>query len=179
MTTQRTLLAFAGSFRSGSLSHALLKGYDGALPPTWTLKLCDYRSVPLYNGDVDGGPAVEAVKTAITEADALVFSAPEYNYSIPGVLKNMIDWASRPAYKSPLSGHRAGLMTLSGGVSGGARAQQHLKTILLGTATAIYTAPEMLIPNAASAFEGGVLTDEKVRAQVERYLCGLCEWAER
>ena len=124
-TKPLTILAIPGSLRARSLNRAALRAAQTLTPPGVTLELVELADIPLYNGDIDndGGPApVRAFKQRITAADGLLIATPEYNYSIPGVLKNAIDWASRPAYKSPLAGKPVAMFGAAGGFVGGARA---------------------------------------------------------
>ena len=122
---------------------------------------------------------VAAFTQAVADADAVVFVTPEYNYSIPGVLKNAIDWASRPAFNSVLTGKPAGVLTAAMSPVGGARAQMHLKDILSSTLTPVYTSPDYLLPLAHEAFnDKGELTDATALRRLKRYLSGLIDWVD-
>jgi chromate reductase len=126
------------------------------------MELLPLDDVPLYNGDLDGEtppPAVKRLKTAIAEADGLVICSPEYNYGIPGVLKNAIDWASRPGFASPLKDKLALIMTASPGTAGGVRAQAQIRDALSAT-LARPLRQQIAIANAANRIQDGRLVDE-------------------
>ncbi len=175
------LLGIAGSLRAASWHQRLLTEAAAMLPGGVTLERQPIDMLPHYNADLDGEnppAAVVALREAISAADALLFMTPEYNYSIPGVLKNAIDWASRPAYKSPLAGKPAGVITSSPGAIGGARAQAHLKLVLAGTLTPVYPAPELALSSVATLFDDeGRLADADTRKRLQRYLDGFVAWA--
>lgn len=175
------ILALPGSLRAGSTSAALLRQAADVAPEGLKVTLGSI-DLPLYNQDLDvapGPPQVAALKRAIDEADGLLIATPEYNYSVPGPLKNAIDWASRPAYQSVLAHKPVGVLGTSHGASGSARAQGHLKQILLGTISEVFPHPEFLLPGAHSAFEDGQLRDEDTRAALGRYMTRFAEWLSR
>src|SRR4051812_25627965 len=122
------VLGIAGSLRRESYNRGLLEAARRAAPASMTIDIFDLAGIPLYNADEDTDerrPAeVIRLKQAIAEASALLFVTPEYNHSVPGVLQNAIDWASRPGNNSVLKGKPAGMMSASPGAIGGARAQQ-------------------------------------------------------
>lgn len=140
-------------------------------------------TIPSYNGDVEakGDPApVAAFKRAIKESDALLIATPEYNYGIPGVLKNAIDWASRPPRKSVLNGKPVAIMGASPGGGGTARAQLALRQSFVFTQTYALLQPEVLVPRAHEKFNAdGRLEDEPTRQFVRQLLDALAEWAQR
>ncbi len=168
-----SIRALSGSLREGSLNTALLRAAAELAPSGVIIELLDYRAVPFYDADLGTPPEVERVKAAITEADALLISTPEYNYSVPGVLKNVLDWASRPAYRSPLRGKPVAVLSAAPGQIGGARAQQHLKTILLGTASPVFAWPEFLLSRSKERIVDGRLVDEKSRELLGALLAGF------
>jgi chromate reductase len=148
-----------------------------------TIDFFDLSPIPLYNADVqaqgDPGPVV-ALKAAIREADALLIATPEYNYSIPGVLKNAIDWASRPPDMSPLNGKPVAIMGVSTGSFGTARAQMHLRQVCVLTNMLPLNRPEVLVFRAQEKFDAeGQLMDETTRQFVRTLLEGLAEWTSR
>ena len=156
------LLGFSGSLRRASYSTAVLRTLLDDLRQEVEASTFDIGSLPHYNADLDGDAApdsVHALKTAIRAADALLFVTPEYNYGMPGVLKNAIDWASRPGYQSVLRSKPAVIISTSGGAIGGARATQQLKLTLLATVTRVLPWPEVFITNAGSKIAEGRLTD--------------------
>ena len=174
------LLAISGSLRRESLNGYLLGAVKECLPQDVELATADIGSLPLYNEDLDGDSKPEPVVRligAIAAADGLVIATPEYNYGIPGGLKNAIDWASRPAYRSVLAHRPTLIMSASKSPIGGARAQAQLKNVLLATLTPVFTAPELTVPAAQKVFtEDGVLTDDSVRRKLERLVGDYCAW---
>jgi chromate reductase len=143
----------------------------------------DLVDLPLYNGDVeaDGDPApVAAFKRAIAAADALLIASPEYNHCVPGVLKNAIDWASRPARASVLTGKPVAIMGASTGSGGTARAQAHLRDGLAYTNGLVLPLPEVLVPLAAERFDAeSNLSDTATRDEVRDLLVSLASWTRR
>jgi len=143
----------------------------------------DLIDLPLYNGDVEaeGDPEpVAALKRAIGAADALLIASPEYNHCIPRVLKNAIDWASRPARASVLTGKPVAIMGASTGPGGTARAQAHLQDGLAYTNGLVLPLPEVLVPRAADKFDAeGVLIDPVTRDEVRDLLVSLAAWTRR
>ena len=139
------ILLLSGSFRKNSASLAIFKTVESLLPKTSTP---DLQQLPFYNEDLDNISKPEAVTHFITSvelADGIIICTPEYNHSIPAVLKNAIDWASRPAFKSPLKDKPVSIITQAGSPVGGARAQAHLKLVLDSTLSKIHMRHEMLI----------------------------------
>ena len=132
--------------------------------------------MPLYNADRDGGSGVERLRQAVGAADAVLIATPEYNYSIPGVLKNAIDWASRPAYASPFRDKPTGVLSAAASFVGGARAQQHLKTVLLGMGTPVFPWPELLVGAAHTKVEDGEIRDEATLRLLGQYMAGFEGW---
>jgi chromate reductase len=176
------LAGVAGSLRKGSLNRALLRAVAETLPPTATMEIFDgLAAIPTFDPDShDEPPSVVAWKDAIANADALVIATPEYNYSIPGVLKNAIDWASRPPPKSPLRGKPVGIISAATGISGGMRAQLHLRQILVFTNSPAMLQPEVIIPRAQERFDAtGTLTDASTRELLGRFGVALVEWVAR
>ena len=175
------ILGISGSLRAGSYNTLLLQNAAARLESPHRLAIHSLEGIPLYNEDLedDQRPApVQGLLDAIEGADALLFATPEYNHSVSGVLKNALDWASRPAFKSVLTGKPAGVLTAAMSPVGGARAQMHLKDILSSTLTPVYTAPDYLLPMAHEAFnDKGELTDANAIRRLKRYLSGLVDWA--
>lgn len=169
------VLGIAGSLRERSLNRALLRAAAELTPETMEIRIFDgLREIPPYDADVEergAPPPVAALREAIAAADGLLFVTPEYNYGIPGVLKNAYDWASRPAKSSVLLGRPAALMGASGGMSGTARAQLALRQAMVFTRTPAMPGPEVLVARAAERFDDDLrLTDEKTRAFVADFL---------
>jgi chromate reductase, NAD(P)H dehydrogenase (quinone) len=178
-----SVLGLAGSLRARSYNRALLEAAREAAPPGLRLTVHDLDDLPLYNGDLDTDDLrpepVTRLKAAIAEADALLIATPEYNHGVPGVLHNALDWASRPARRSPLAGKPVGVMGASSGVVGTARAQEQLKLLLLSTLALPLPYPAVLVGRAAEKFEDGRLTDERTREFLAEYLRQLEAWARR
>ena len=171
------VLGIAGSLRAGSYNRALLRAARELAPAGVELEEFDLRELPFYDGDVeaagDPGPVAE-LKQAILDADALVIATPEYNRGVPGVLKNAIDWASRPALASPLAGKPVAIMGASTGMGGTARAQQQLRDALEFPGAVVIQQPEVLVPEAYMRFDAeGRLVDEQTREQVAELLSTL------
>jgi chromate reductase len=178
------VIGIAGSLRERSYNRALLRAACELSPPTMTIEVWDrLREIPPYDADVEarGDPEpVAALKHAIRAADALLVVTPEYNYSVPGVLKNAIDWASRPPGKSVLNGKPAAIMGATPGQTGTARAQLQLRQSFVFTETLALLRPEVLVNRAAEKFdERGSLVDEKTRGHVRSLLEALVAWTAR
>jgi chromate reductase len=173
----------AGSLRRGASNRSLLRAAAELAPERMTITLFDrLGEVPLYDADVEaqGDPeAVVALKSAIREADALLIATPEYNHGVPGVLKNAIDWASRPPSATVLAGKPAALIGASPGRTGTARAQLMLRASLVSTQTPVLLGPELLIGEAQKKFaEDGSLADEPTRKFLRAHLERLLAWVE-
>lgn len=156
------LLCFSGSLRAASTSSAVVATLRERLNGVAATSRFDIGSLPHYNADLEPPETVQALKAEIAAADGLVVVTPEYNYSVPGVLKNAIDWASRPAYASVLKDKPVFVASVSGGALGGVRAQSHLKYILTGTLAKVFVWQEVIVPNANVKVEAGRLTDQAV-----------------
>ena len=175
------ILGISGSLRVESFNTRLLKAASELLREEGAvIDIHDIARIPLYNSDLDGNtrpePAADLIE-AISTADGLLFATPEYNYSISGVLKNAIDWASRPAFNSCLTGKPCAVLSASMSTLGGARAQVHLKDILLGTLSPLYMAPDFLLASAHKAFDtNGGLVDQKTKDFLKQYLHGYIIW---
>ena len=178
------VLGLAGSLRRASYNRGLLRAARDLAPDDMTIEIWDrVGEIPFYDADLEarGDPApVADLKAAIAAADALLVATPEYNYGIPGVLKNAIDWASRPAGKSPLKGKPAAIMGATPGQTGTARAQLALRQAFVFTETFALLRPEVLVNRAGEKFDAdGELTDEKTREFVRSLLQALAEWTIR
>ncbi|MBX3247294.1 MAG: NAD(P)H-dependent oxidoreductase [Myxococcales bacterium] len=161
------LLGFSGSLRRRSFNTALLRATAELAPEGVTLTLADYRDVPLYDGDLETPASVERLKAEVAAADGVIIATPEYNYGIPGPLKNVLDWLSRPAYQSVFRDKPVAILGAAPGVVGTARAQGQLKQVLLGMASEVFPWPEVLVGSCAARFDDSLaLTDEKTREVV-------------
>lgn len=174
-----SILGFAGSLRQGSYNRALLRAAGELLPVGVALETFDLAPIPLYNEDVrkQGFPkSVQDFRERITAADALLIVTPEYNYSIPGILKNAVDWASRPP-DQPLNGKPVALMGATASTWGTVRAQLHLRQVCVYTNMHPLNKPEVLVAHAKEKFdESGKLTDEGTRGFVRDLLEALRDW---
>lgn len=178
------VLGFAGSLRFGSFNRALLRAAVELAPEGMRIGTFDLADLPPFNADLDldgmRPDSVELFKDRIRAADALLIATPEYNYSVSGVLKNAIDWASRPAQGSPLERKAVALMGASGGDSGTARAQLALRQSFVFTNTFVLNKPEVLVRRARERFDEDLrLTDEPTRRFVRSLLEALVQWVER
>jgi chromate reductase len=156
------ILGISGSLRRESFSGAVLRALQEAAGELAAIEIFPLASVPLYNADLDGEQKPEpvvALKAAIRDCDGLILVSPEYNYGIPGVLKNAIDWASRPGYHSVLKDKPVLLMASSIGAVGGARAYAQLRQTLSSTLSRIVAMPDVLIGQVQAKVQDGRLTD--------------------
>lgn len=168
------------SFNRGLMLAAIEVGRDAGLEIHLFDRLAE---LPIYNADIDVDESlpepVAQLKRAIGEADGLLIASPEYNYSVPGGLKNAFDWASRPAGKSPLNRKPAALMGASTGMSGTIRAQLALRQAFLFTDTFAMLQPEVLIPRCADRFDSnGILTDQSTRDLIARQMQKFAIWID-
>jgi chromate reductase len=165
-----SLLGICGSLRKASINRTLLRVIGESLTDGATLTIWDSLDLPIFNADSTEPERVVALKQAIADADGVVFSVPEYNYSIPGGLKNAFDWVSSPPSRSPLRGKPVAMVGATSGMSGTIRAQLHLRQILLFSDAQVLGQPEILIARAHERFdEAGRLTDESTRAFLAKF----------
>jgi chromate reductase len=182
MASEIKVLGIAGSLRKASFNRAALKAAQGLMPAGSNLEIFDLPDVPGFNQDQEKNPPVQItnLKSRIRAADAVLFVTPEYNYSIPGVLKNTIDWASRPYADNAWKGKPAAVMGASIGALGSARAQYHLRQCLVFLDMPVVTQPEVMIGHAADKFDAeGNFKDEKGKELIGKLLAALCELARR
>ncbi len=176
MDTPITILGISGSLRKLSINSGLLRAARELAPEGVTIETFDLTGIPPFNQDDEATPParVTEFKARIRAADAILFSTPEYNYSIPGVLKNAIDWASRPYGDSAWAGKPAAVMGASPGAQGTARAQYHLRQCFVFLNMPAVNQPEVLISLAAQRCDvEGNLMDEKSRQVVARLVVAL------
>jgi chromate reductase len=177
-------MGIAGSLRRGSYNRSLLIAAQELAPPLMTIVVFPLDEIPFYNADYDADhlrpPEVTRMKQTVAEADALLIATPEYSHSVPGVLQNAIDWASRPGLKSPLAGKPVAIMGASGGAIGTARAQEQLKLVLMSTLALVMPHAGVLVGQAAIKFDAsGALVHEPTRQFVAQCLSDLEAWARR
>ena len=176
------ILGIAGSLRRDSYNRAALRAATKLVPEGAVLETFELDDIPLFNQDEDLDPPAKVVelKQRIREADAILIVTPEYNYSVPGVLKNAIDWASRPYGDSAWNGKPAAMMGATIGNLGTARAQYHLRQIMVFLNMFPINQPEVMIGNAAARFDqDGNLIDEATVDHIRQLLQNLVEWTRR
>ena len=176
------ILGIAGSLRNKSYNRAALRAATQLVPEGATIDVFELDGIPGFNQDEEQNPPAKIVelKRLVREADAILIVTPEYNYSIPGVLKNAIDWASRPYGDSAWNGKPAAIMGASVGTIGTARAQYHLRQMMVFLNMFPINQPEVMIGNASERFDAaGNLTDEATKEFVRQLLQNLVEWTSR
>ena len=176
------ILGLAGSLRKASFNRAALRAAQSLVPAGATLEILDLPDLPGFNQDNEKSPpaAVTDMKAKIRAADAILLVTPEYNYSVPGVLKNAIDWASRPYGDSAWKGKPVAIMGASVGALGTARAQYHLRQCFVFLDMPAVNQPEVMISAAATKFDqSGNLTDDMARKLIGQLLTNLCDLVRR
>lgn len=182
MTKPINILGIAGSLRRQSYNRSALRAAQELAPAGVTVNNFELDGIPAFNEDEEKNPPaiVVELKKQIRSADALLIVTPEYNYSVPGVLKNAIDWASRPYGDSAWSGKPAAIMGASIGSIGTARAQYHLRQIFVFLNVFPINQPEVMIGNASERFDAnGNLTDDETRGFIRKLLQELVDWTAR
>ncbi|HWK64620.1 MAG TPA: NADPH-dependent FMN reductase [Rhizobiaceae bacterium] len=155
-----SILCLSGSLRAASSSKAVVETICKKLAGEASFSRFNIGSLPHYNADLDPLPeTVTSLKAAISAADGMIIVTPEYNYGVPGVLKNAIDWASRPGYASVLKHKPVFIASVSGGALGGVRAQAHLKNILSGVLARTFVWQEVVVTHANTKVKDGMLAD--------------------
>ncbi len=177
------ILGFAGSLRAGSYNRSLLRATTDLMPEDVELEIFDIGDIPAFNQDIerDMMPAkVKEFKSKVRDADAILIATPEYNYSVPGVLKNAIDWASRPYGDNPFNEKPVAIMSASVGMLGGARAQYHLRQIFVFLNMHPINAPEVIVTFAQDKFDSsGKLVDENTKKFLRQLLQNLIDWTRQ
>lgn len=176
------ILGFAGSLRKGSYNRSLLQAARELLPKGATLEIFELNGIPLYNQDLENEPPerLKEFKAKIKAADAILIATPEYNYSIPGVLKNAIDCASRPYGDNAFEHKPVAIMGASIGFAGSARAQYHLRQCFVFLTCFALNQPEVMVPFAQEKIDSnGKLTDQKTRENIKELLQSLIDWTRK
>jgi chromate reductase len=177
------ILGFAGSLRRASYNRGLIRAAVELAPNGIKVDVFDLGDLPLYNQDVEdaGEPAaIVAFKQAIAQADALLVATPEYNHGVPGVLKNAIDWASRPRVTSPLRDKAVAVLGASPGRGSTARAQAQLRDAFVFSGACVMPLPELLVGSAGEHFDQDAnLTDPALRASLVELIAALRAWTLR
>jgi chromate reductase len=176
------ILGFAGSLRKQSYNKAILAAAVEMVSENTTLEIFDLEGIPPFNQDLERQPPdrVKEFKSRIRAADAILIATPEYNYSIPGVLKNAIDWASRPYGDNAFDGKPVAVMGASVGTLGTARAQYDLRRSFVFLNMFPLNQPEVMVPVVQDKVDdNGKLTDEKTRKKIKELLQNLVAWTQR
>lgn len=179
--SQYTIAVIVGSLRKDSFNRSLANALIRLAPQEFAFKTIEIGDLPLYNQDDDGNPApaVKRLKTEIASADGLLFVTPEYNRSMPGVLKNAIDHASRPYGQSAWVGKPAGVLGISGGVIGTALAQQHLRNVLAYLDVPTMGQPEAFIQFKEGLFNADGSIGEASRQFLQGWMDRFVTWVKR
>jgi len=176
------ILGISGSLRRGSYNSAALRAAQELAPRDMRIDSADIASIPLYNEDVKQQgfpPPVEELRRRVKEADGVLLVTPEYNYSIPGVLKNAIDWVSRPP-EQPFDGKPIAIMGASPSALGTGRAQYHLRQCFVFLNGLVLNRPEVMIAQAQNKFDAeGKLTDQTTRDFLAAMLTAFAAWVRR
>lgn len=177
------ILGIAGSLRKDSFNKAALKAAVLLMPKNAKLEIYgSLADIPPFNADYESDPpdSVKKLKKMVKNADAILFVTPEYNYSVPGVLKNAIDWASRPSGDNSWNGKAVAVMGAASGMIGSARAQYHLRQIFVFLNMFAVNRPEVMIPFAAQKFnEKGNLVDEEAKENIRKLLLSLVKLSKQ
>ncbi|MBI2849902.1 MAG: NAD(P)H-dependent oxidoreductase [Chloroflexi bacterium] len=182
MDKEIKILGFAGSLRKGSYNKAILRAAVELVPPDASLEIFDLEGIPPFNQDLELSmpDRPKEFKAKIRQADAILFVTPEHNFSIPGVLKNAIDWASRPYGDNAFDGKPAAIMSASPSMLGGARAQYHLRQALVFLNMYPLNRPEVFVTLADQKIDAqGRLTDEKTKEFIKGLLEALIAWTKK
>ncbi len=182
MSQNISILGFAGSLRKGSYNKSLLRAALEMVPADAELEIFDIEGIPPFNQDLENQPPekVKEFKAKIRAADAILIATPEYNYSMPGVLKNAIDNASRPYGDNAFDGKPVAIMGASIGMLGTARSQYHLRQSLVFLNMYPLNQPEVMVPFAQEKIDqNGRVIDQKTRAKIRELLEALVTWTRR
>jgi len=182
METKLKILGFAGSLRIASYNKSLLRAAANLMQEDTNLEIFDIYGIPAFNQDTENNmpEKVKDFKSKIREADAILIATPEYNYSVPGVLKNAIDFATRPYGDNPFNEKPVAIMSASVGMLGGARAQYHLRQIFVYLNMHPINGPEVIVPFAQNKFDtSGNLVDENTQMFVRQLLQNLVNWTRK
>lgn len=175
-------VGLSGSLRKASFNTGLLRAAQELAPNDMSIEIASIAELPIYNEDlrmdIDFPDAVLKLRASITEADAVLIATPEYNYSVPGALKNALDWVSR-GNTQPFDGKAVAIMGAAASTLGTSRAQYHLRQILVFLNAHPLNRPEVFVARANERFENGRLTDEATRTLIADQLVALKAWVDR
>ena len=179
MADKIKILAFGASFRKGSYSRIVQSSLKALAPDNTTLSEFDLEGIPIFNQDFESDlPArVKEFKAAIEGSDAILIVTPEYNYSVPGYLKNALDWATRPYGSNSFEGKAAAIISASPGMLGGSRANYHLRQCFVFMNVRALNRPEAIISQVDQKIKDNVLADEKTKDVLKRLLQSLASLA--
>lgn len=180
--SQVKILGFAGSLRRGSYNQSALRVAQTFSEADVKVDIFDLNDIPMFNEDDEANPSkvVIAFREKIRIADAVLIATPEYNYAVPGVLKNAIDWGSRPYGKGALVGKPVAIMGASVSMLGTARAQYQLRQTLIALNMYVLNQPEVMIPFAQDVFDAhGNITNEKTRERIKEFVSALADWTRK
>jgi len=181
-SSKLAILGISGSGRKRSFNTALLEAAKQLLPQNATLEVVDVSRLPLYNQDLEHEMPVDVkeLKKKIRDADAILIATPEHNYSITAILKNAIEWGNRPPKDASWSGKPAAIISASTSLRGGARAQLHLRQIMIDLNMYPINRPQLLVANAREKFNENLqLADEETLQTLRDVLSSLVEWTHR
>jgi chromate reductase, NAD(P)H dehydrogenase (quinone) len=176
------ILGISGSGRKGSYNTALLREAKELAPADVTLETFDISTLPLYNSDLEQNMplVVREFKKRVRDADAILFAAPEHNYTVTAVLKNAIEWGNRPSNDNSWDNKPAAIMSASSGPRGGVRAQLHLRQIMVDLNMHPLNRPLLLVANEEDKFDANMkLIDPQIRETLRNMLVRLEEWTRR
>jgi chromate reductase len=176
------IIGIAGSLRKDSFNMALLKAAKELETLEMDIEIFSIDNIPLYNEDLEkeGIPEiVKKFKNKIKQADAVLIASPEYNYSVSGVLKNAIDWASRPYNDNSFDNKPIAIMNASGGAFGAVRANFHLRQIIVALNMHPLNKPEVLVTYAGDKISNGKVHDQKTREKIQEVLVALEAWTKK
>jgi len=182
MSTTRNVAVVVGSLRKESFNRRMANELIAMAPQPLALKMVDIGQLPLFNQDLENDPipAVIAFKEGIAASDALLFVTPEYNRSMPGVLKNAIDIGSRPRGKNSWGGKPGAIVSVSPGKLAAFGANHALRQSLMAIDVSTMAQPEAYVGDAAKLFDDkGALVDESTRAFMQKFLAAFAQWIER
>ena len=182
MAEKVKILGIAGSLRKDSYNKLVLKAAQALAPEDTEIENFDIAGIPLFDQDEERNlpPRVAEFKKRIHAADAILFVTPEYNYSVPGVLKNAIDWASRPYGENAWNGKPVAVMGASVGTLGSARAQYHLRQMFVFLNMHAVNQPEVMVANASQKFDNeGNLSDDVAANLIKQLLTNLRDWTRK
>jgi len=177
------VLGLVGSLRAASMNGWLFRAATELAPPELSIVRFSLAEIPPYNADVEASgdpPPVAALRAAAADASAVLIASPEYNYGLPGFLKNAIDWISRPPGRSPLERKPAAIFGASIGPSGTMRMQIQLRLALQAVEMYVMPKPEIVLPFARDKFDAeGRLTDDKTRERLAAFMAAFAAWTRR